>query len=100
MIGILSVSGKQLTDCTEIIAIMKKLGLNGNISRNMTVLDGELETGCNVAIASEPVKTNVQTLWNELKSHFGLKCAHVEFKHHESDCVYNIFRQSSCPGAD
>lgn len=96
--GWLSVSGDKLNNCEEIINVMQKLGINGHVSKNTTILDGSIECGCNILIASQPSKKNAKQLWNHLKDKFDLKCGYVNINGHEEGCVYDVFGPSKCPG--
>jgi hypothetical protein len=97
--GQLSISGKALlSDCSEVVTLMKRLGINGDVTPNQTVLDGSIEQGCRILVASKDPKENVKKLWTNLQDQFGLTCAHVDLLSHESGCVFDVYRKSSCPG--
>lgn len=98
MVGTLSVSSTSLTSCNDIVEIMQKLGMNGNVTDNITIIDGKIEKGCQILIASEPTRENVQKVWKRLQDQLSFTCAHAEIKHRESGCVFDVFRESSCPG--
>ena len=97
MVGTLSVSGPRL-DCAVVVDIMRRLGINGDVTSNTTVLDGRTEAGCRIVVASKPHRDQVERLWNATRDHFSLSCAHVALDHHEDGCVYDVFRPSNCPG--
>ena len=101
MKAILSISGDRVTEnCENIVGLMFQLGINGDVTRNTTVLDGRIEKGCRVHIVSEPVKKNSRILWEAAQQKLGLRCAHLEMRHCESGCTYDLFRMSSCPGKE
>ena len=101
MKGILSVSGDRVTEnCDEVIGIMYQLGINGDVTRNVTVLDSKIEKGCRINVVSQPVKDNSRKLWENLQKRLGLRCAHIEIEHQEAGCTYDVFRESLCPGKE
>ena len=93
----LSVSATNIKNCDEIAHIMKDMYMNGNVSNNTTVIDGDIETGCTVLLCSRPVKENAHKLWKRLNVVYNLTCAHVEIEHSERGCVYDVYRESNCP---
>lgn len=97
--AIISVSSSQITKCDEIIYLMRQLNIDGDVSKNKTVVDGNVETGCRIHVTSKPVKQNIYRLWESMKVKFQLNCAHVEIKNNESGCIYDIYRKTSCPYA-
>ena len=98
--AIISVSSPQITKCDEIIHLMRQLNIDGKISKNKTVINGNVENGCRIHVTSEPVKPNIYRLWESMKVKFELSCAHVEIKYNESGCIFDIFRETSCPHAN
>ena len=99
MVGQLAVSGPELdSKCGAVITAMRELGINGDITPNTTVLDGTLEYGCRILVTSAPVRENTRSLWERLRAHYSLRCAHATLSEYESGCVFDIFRPSSCPG--
>ena len=98
MIGTLYISSKKISkNCEEIIGLMHSLGINGHVTKNMTILDGSIEVGCQVIVASQPVRDNLCELWSAAQKKLDLTCSLVEFTHHESGCVFDVFRNSNCP---
>ena len=54
MVAVLSISGSNImNDCSEVILLMKTLGINGDVTSNKTILDGNLENGCRIYVASK-----------------------------------------------
>ncbi len=97
MVGILSISGDKISEnCCEVILLMKSLGINGDITPNKTILDGNIENGCRIYIASKS-KENTRVLWNSIANSMGVSCAHVKFSEHQDGCVFDVFRESLCP---
>lgn len=98
MTAVLSLSGAAL-NCEEVAVLMQKLGIGGDVTRNVTVLDGALEPGCRVTVvAPAPARDASKVLWEAARARFGLRCAHVEVTSHASGCVFDVFRPSACPG--
>lgn len=101
MVGILSISGPHVSpECAEVVLAMRRCGINGDVTRNTTVLDGKVENGCRVLVASEPVRENTWKLWQTLQRRCDLCCAHVELNggNLQSGCVFDVYRPSACPG--
>ena len=96
--SVLSLSGPKLR-CAEVIQLMLKMGLTGDVTQNTSVLPGgELETGCRVQLTKDSTAANGgQAIFSELKSRGKVKCAHVEERHHASGCVFDVWRESACP---
>lgn len=98
MVAVLSISGSNImNDCSEVILLMKTLGINGDVTSNKTILDGNLENGCRIYVASKN-REDTRQLWKSLSKSLGLICAHVKFSEHQDGCVFDIFRESLCPG--
>ena len=101
MLGQLSVSGPRVShDCGDVAAVLRRLGIHGDVTRNLTILDGKVEAGCRVRVVSPPVRDNTQLLWAHLQRELGLRCAHVKFELAEAGCVYDVYRPSACPGSE
>lgn len=100
MVTTLSISSTYFSDdCNEIIAQMKRLGFIGDVSCNKTIIDNKVENGCRVMVTGEQSKHHAKLLWFQLKSIYNLSCAHVKVEHkNESGCVFDVFRESDCPG--
>lgn len=96
----LSVSGDMLErDCGNVLEALCRLGINGDVTPNRTILDGMVEHGCRVVLASRK-KEDVKRLWTDLRKRCALTCAHVRLQ--ESDvmegCVLDAIAPSKCPG--
>jgi len=101
MRAVLSVSGPSLSsDCREVVSAMRRLGIHGDVSSNVTVIDGDVEPGCRATIVTKPVKQSSKKLWQTLLADMAFTCAHVEIISHEDGCVFDVFRKSACPGAN
>ena len=99
MVGVLSVSGARISyDCSEVVDAMVRLGINGDVTRNISVLEGDIEKGCRVRVAQKDAKESTRKLWNELRRTTGIVCAHVHVSSVEDGCVHDVYRPSSCPG--
>lgn len=96
MTGVLSVSGERV-NCHAVAEAMLRLGIAGDVTKNLTALDGRIEPGCRVRVVSEP-RSNTLRLWTALRDEMRLECAHVELRHSEAGCVFDVYRPSSCPG--
>lgn len=96
MMGVLSISGERVS-CERVAELMHALGIHGDVTRNVTVLDGQMEPGCRVRVVSDPER-KTEVLWNAARREFGLKCAHVKLSKYQSGCVFDVYRSSNCPG--
>ena len=97
MVGILSLSGRGLA-CADVVNAMIKLGINGDVTQNVSVVDGIEESGCRVAIATVPYKESVRSLWTHISHTSTLTCAHVRIDDVFSGCVLDYLRPSQCSG--
>ena len=95
MSAVLSLSSPQL-DCSEVVALLKTLGLAGDVTPNRTVVDGREEQGCRTVLQS---KQDARTLWQAARARPDIQCGHVAVQLAEQGCVFDVFRDSSCPGS-
>jgi hypothetical protein len=86
------------SDCSDVIRMMKKLGISGDVTPNVTILDGDLENGCKIVVASAPHREKARILWDALRTPLGLTCAHVRVESRVEGCVLDVFRPSACTG--
>ncbi len=98
MVGILSISGNLSSNCDEVILLMKTLCINGDVTPNKTIIDGNIENGCRIYVSSKDIYKNTKLLWKNISNNYGLTCAHVKFSEHQDGCVFDVFRKSQCPG--
>ena len=100
MVATLSISGKRVDkDCSNVLAVMKRLGITGDVTPNISLVDGDRENGCRILIASQPFKQKAEILWKEMQREADLTCAHVSVRNDtEEGCVLDVFRPSICPG--
>ena len=101
MVAILSVSGNKMSsNCHEVVDAMRALGIHGDVTCNLTFLDGTVEHGCRALIATKTPKRDLQRLWQSLQTTLDLKCAHASIaSDSQSGCVLDIVRPSSCPSS-
>ena len=97
----LSVSGNLKKDCGDVVNAMIRLGINGDVTSNTTVLDNCIEQGCRVVIASQVnAETNLERLWKELRDTCHLTCAHASISRDvKQGCVLDVIRPSLCKGS-
>lgn len=100
MSSILSISGNLLSEnCEDVVSILKKFNINGFSVPNKTIIDGQVENGCQIHIFQKPLKKNTKSVWEECKEKFKLTCAHVRIMDaDESGCILDVLRESVCPG--
>ena len=92
----LSVSGGRLGDCSRVAALLKRLNVNGDVTRNQTILDGTEEPGCRIRLFGG--KEKARLVWETLRKEADLTCGHIDVATHESGCVLDVLRPSTCPG--
>ena len=97
MAQILSISSPKIESCTEVAKYLHALDINCHVVYNNTVIDGDIETGCNIVIPGVE-KKEVKKLWPCLKKRYDLRCAHVSNPPVFSGCVYDYIRETDCPG--
>ena len=90
--------------CDEVLAVMRRLGISGNVTANRSLVPADddelrLEDGCRVRVAGrdEP-RDAVRRLWLPLRNRFGLECAYVDAAPAFRGCVLDYLRPSSCSG--
>ena len=94
----LSLSGRDLGDCGVVVRAMQELGLSGDVTRNVSLVDGMLEPGCRALVTGH--LENTKSLWEDLRTKgLNLQCAHVVRHDLKSGCVYDVFAESRCPGS-
>ena len=100
MSSILSISGNSLSEnCEDVVSILKKFNINGFSVPNKTVVDGQVENGCQIHIFKKPFKKNTKIIWDECKEKLKLTCAHVRIMDaDENGCILDVLRESVCPG--
>lgn len=96
MSAVLSLSSPTL-QCADVVRLLQTLRLAGDVTPNRTVLDsGTEEQGCRVVLAN---KSDAKALWRVARTLDQVRCGHVSVCHHESGCVFDVFRETSnCPG--
>ena len=95
----LSLSGTRLAShCDEVVSTMLALGINGDVTRNVSVVDGAVENGCRVLVASKDAKGDAKRLWDAVSTRARLQCAHVSGEERFSGCVLDVYRPSLCSG--
>lgn len=92
---IVSVSAKDL-DCVELAINLSKIGINCDISRNITVLDGSVENGCRVTTTATKDET-ISKIWKTAQSCGDIKCGHVSVAGGFVGCVNDYPWNSRCP---
>ena len=100
MVAILSMSSSSFSkDCKEVISAMKALGMSGDVSCNTSLVDGGVEQGCRVVLASSNETKDVASLWLRIRQIHNVTCAHAKIeKDAVSGCILDIIRPSLCPG--
>lgn len=94
MSAVLSLSSPSL-DCSQIVALLQAHGLAGDVTPNRTVVNGREEQGCRTVLYN---KEAAHTLWRAAQKLPDIECGHVSVQNAESGCVFDVFRESNCPG--
>ena len=93
----LSISGKELK-CEEVVELLQKMGINCDISKNITITDGSIETGCRILTESTKQK-DIHYLWDKCQNSFDLKCAHLHIPAVYAGCVWGFIKKKECPSS-
>jgi hypothetical protein len=96
-----NISSDKIKDCREIAQYLKQLNIAANVTSNSTIVkkDGKMisEIGCTI-IYSCKVDKMYDELWRPLKQKYLLGCAHVDIKSNYQGCIYDLYRETNCPG--
>ena len=66
--GTIAISGGSIShDCIEVAGLMRFLRINGDVTKNISVLDGEIEHGCRIRVA-EPAQQNIKLLCGKIQT--------------------------------
>ena len=97
----LNVSSKKIKNCNEIINLLVKNKIIGNVSSNKTVIlqDNKyiIENGCKITVGTKDARELENKLWKPLKEEFNLDCAYVKVTSYFNGCIYDLYRKSNCP---
>ena len=94
MSTILTISKKKL-NCFEIIDLLRKNQINCNIQNNITIINNELENGCEIKFSGHPSKKKICNTWILLKNKFNFKCAHLSNPFFNR-CILDYCNKSLC----
>ena len=89
---------KQELNCEDIVNALYKSGIDANVLKNKSVVDGKKEYGCQVIFTNNK-KSEVDTItqsWSLLQQTFQFGCAYVETNTFNG-CVLDYLRPSICP---
>lgn len=98
----LSISSSTITEkggCQAVAQWLASQGVAADVTSNWSSIYGghnEIEEGCRIVMAADHEK--IQKLWPQLKTNFGLRCAHVKRESFFSGCIYDYLKESECPG--
>ncbi len=95
MSAVLSLSSPSL-DCGDLVALLQAHGLAGDVTANRPVVNGREEQGCRTVLSN---KEAARTLWHAARKLPAIQCGHVSVQNTESGCVFDVFRESNCPGS-
>lgn len=94
---ILSISSKNIKECSDLLNDMKILGIAGDITTNISIDQyGDVEHGCRIMIPGQNGFLKAGILWHAVKPKYDLWCAHIESPNF-CGCVLDAFRESRCP---
>ena len=98
---ILSISSKNITDCSNVIKTLKKLNIIAQVNHNKSIVKENnkliIENGCNIKFIELQKNLTLKKTWEILKKNHCLNCAHLEIPGKFSGCIYNFIRPSNCP---
>jgi hypothetical protein len=93
---ILSISSKNL-DCMEIAKKMNELGINCDITSNISISNGNIENGCRITTTVAKDKT-IDKIWKISKSCGNINCGHISVTGIYNGCTNDYPWVSKCPG--
>lgn len=100
----LYVSSKHILHCREIALLLKKQGIISNVTQNDTIIQNgnkfNLEIGCKITGSVKDPRSIYTKIWPPLQHTFKLKCAYLHLYQSTSGCIFDIFRESSCPSPE
>ena len=98
----ISISSGKIKDCNEVATFLANMNIACSISENISVVPYDnimvLEKGCQIKIGGHKPDIINNSMWNKLKNKFDLTCAHIHVDGKFKGCIYDYFRESSCPG--
>ena len=105
----LSISSPSISNCREVAEYFLGRQIPCDVTENVTVApqppskhhsenECQLEIGCRVRFHEHNPSLFHPIFWSQLKEHFGLTCAHLDINGKFKGCIYDYFRNSSCPG--
>ena len=94
---VLSVSGTSIdADCRNVVDVMKRIGVSGDVTTNTSVHKKVAEPGCRILVLGD--SASCKQLWLALAKDLNLACAHVsDTVRQTSGCVHDVFAPSACP---
>ena len=93
----LSISSYKVESCNEVAKYLCALDINCNVVYNTTVINGNIEPGCNIILVDNN-KKQIEKLWPCLKQRYNLTCAHLSNPPLFSGCIYDYIKKTECPG--
>ena len=96
--AILSISGAEL-NCNAIAWKLLRAGINCDISKNVTIIDGQLENGCRIMSTISNDK-EINKIWDLVKNPPLVKCAHLKINNKFEGCIFDFIpsNKTNCPG--
>ena len=95
--AVLSVSGKTL-NCASLARALASSGIRCDISRNLTVIGGQYESGCRIT-STVNSRSDISKIWDIVGGVDNVRCGHLKVDGSYSGCVLDYLRTSLCPGA-
>lgn len=96
MLSEISVSGGSLSSCDEIVDLMRRCRVVGDVTSNRSVTLNGVEPGCRVLITSQLSEIQLKQFWMRLQNEFDFECGHYSIKFSKSGCTSDLCRQSLC----
>ena len=93
---VLSVSSPELS-CTKLASKLVKCGINCDITENLTLVEGVVETGCRITFTATS-DSQVKEIWEAARSEGRIKCGHISVPGRYSGCTMDYPFKSRCPG--
>lgn len=91
----LSVSSPTM-DCLNLVNRLKKAGIDCNVTSNITIQCGEIESGCKI-LTTVTKKADIMNLWNITKTN-DVTCGYLKIDGGiYNGCILNFLAKTKCP---
>ena len=97
----LNISSSKIKSCEDVSKMLREMGIIGNVTPNNSIIkfDGKYKTerGCKITYSCDP-DTMFDIVWKPLQDKYDLGCAYINISSQFHGCIYDLYRNSKCPG--